>query len=738
MRSQMAALCDLAKLARSETASVGLFPKAAQIIRKATGTAEVLIVYAEDDEFLISRDGESPPLNDLSPRALTVVERNLKRTQGPVAFNLAGTRVQDFCDADSAADGQYLAFHVPTSEAASEMCVLRGPWPQNRGPGILRFMESALPSLILLCERSLNAERSARQRRDLETLANAAQILTRAENMESPLTDLASSIAAATGFSIVSMEVYDAERQRFILRVLSEFRWASSSLARIWKSAFDPDRPDKVRLAVLQSGEPELAYDLQHAEHLSENDRAFYRQALLASRVTVPMMFQDEPLGTMSFLSFEPQSFPPEQVDYLRSIAGQMAAALKAMRMYGELARSREEARQYARRIEGQQRKLRSQARQLRKMASTDALTAAYNYAGMHDNIDRCLAKAQREGTPLSVLVGDVDNFKLFNDTHGHLAGDEALKAIADVLRSSCRRYDVVSRCGGDEFIVVMPNTDRQGAARVARRIHQVLENAEFGPADAPERVPLRLAMGIAVFPEDGTTKDALIGHADAAMYESKGLGPAKLPADDEADDIDVANCPISAFSLLDGLVRAVDRRDHYTKAHAERNAELATLLGQTLGLSSEPLSALRIAGLLHDIGKIGIPDRILRKAGDLTDREREAMQQHVLLSERIIAGVPHVQEVLAAASSHHERFDGEGYPRGLKGDQIPLLGRILAVVDAYAAMTEDRPYRKALSREEAVGELRRCSGTQFDPAIVRVFISDILPRIESRKTRAA
>lgn len=721
-------------------ASVGLFPKAAQIIRRATGTAEVLIVYAQDDEFLLSRDGEAPPLNDLSPRALTVVERNLKSMQGPVAFNLTGGRVQDFCDADSAADGQYLAFHVPTSEGSSEMCLLRGPWRQGGVRGILRFMESALPSLILLFERSLNAERSARHRRQLEALANAAQILTRAENMESALSDLASSIAAATGFNTVSMEVYDADRQRFVLRVLSENRWASSNLARIWKNAFDPDRPDKVRLDVLQSGEPELARDLQHAEHLSENDRAFYKQALLASRATFPMTFQDEPLGTISFLSFQPQSFPPEQVDYLRSIAGQMAAALKAMRMYGELARSREEARQYAQRIEGQQRKLRSQARQLRKMASTDALTAAYNYAGMHDNIDRCLARAQRDGTPLSVLVGDVDNFKLFNDTHGHLAGDEALKAIADVLRSSCRRDDVVSRCGGDEFIIVMPNTDRQGAARVARRIYQVMENAEFGPADTPERIPLRLAMGIAVFPEDGATKDALIGHADAAMYESKGLLATRLPADDDddADDVDVANYPISAFSLLDGLVRAVDRRDHYTKAHAERNAELATLLGQTLGLSSEPLSALRIAALLHDIGKIGVPDRILRKAGDLTDKEREAMQQHVLLSERIIAGVPHVQEVLAAASSHHERFDGEGYPRGLKGDQIPLLGRILAVVDAYAAMTEDRPYRKALSREEAIGELRRCSGKQFDPDIVRVFINEILPRIETRKTRAA
>ncbi len=174
---------------------------------------------------------------------------------------------------------------------------------------------------------------------------------------------------------------------------------------------------------------------------------------------------------------------------------------------------------------------------------------------------------------------------------------------------------------------------------------------------------------------------------------------------------------------MLQGLVRAVDVKDHYTQEHSEVVTDAALLLGQQLNLSEETLRALRIAGLLHDVGKIGIPDHILKKPGKLTNEEYEIMKQHVVLSEMIIKGVPHLNDVLDAVAHHHERFDGRGYPHGKQAEAIPLLGRIMAIADAYSAMCMDRPYRKGLSWEQARTELERGAGSQFDPHLVPLFI---------------
>jgi diguanylate cyclase (GGDEF)-like protein len=713
MRNEMAAVRDLATAALSDRPSTEDLAQATGIVARATGVAEAMIVYARDDEFLSSHDGSERRLRDISEQALLVIQRNLTRMGSPLAFDLSAGRVEAFRNATGNTSGEFLAFHVPTTEGSSEMCLLRTAGPKRIGRRLPRLMESAAPALTLLLERLLNAERSRRQKGQLEAIGSAAQVLTRAKDMKAALTDQASSIASATGFDFVSIDVYDAAAGRF------------ASLAQVWLDVFDPDHPDELASSILASGEPRLIVDLQHDEKLSEGLRAFFKQSLLTSGAVLPMTFQDELLGTIAFVSYKPRTFAPEEVESMESLANQMATALKAMRMYDELARAREETQQYAGRIERQQGKLRKQAAKLRQLASTDALTGLCNYARWHATLERRLTRARTTGKPLSVIVADVDDFKLFNDTYGHLAGDEALRVISSAIGSACRRTDVIGRCGGDEFMIILPNTERQAASRVAK-------------ARATEAIPLRLAIGIAAFPEDGMTKDGLIGYADAAMYDSKTLPPADVASVGGEESPDQVGYPNSAFGLLDGLVRSIDRRDHYTRAHSENEAQYAVLMGEALGLSDESLRALRIAGLLHDVGKVGIPDRILRKPGRLTEDERETMQRHVLITERIVAGVPHLEDVLSAASSHHERFDGTGYPRGLRGEDIPILGRLLAVADAFSAMTEDRPYRKALPLSAAIRELRDCAGTQFDPDLVEIFISNVLPHIEQRPARAA
>jgi HD-GYP domain-containing protein (c-di-GMP phosphodiesterase class II) len=229
------------------------------------------------------------------------------------------------------------------------------------------------------------------------------------------------------------------------------------------------------------------------------------------------------------------------------------------------------------------------------------------------------------------------------------------------------------------------------------------------------------MSFGIAVYPSNGKLSQDLMAFADANLYQSKRHGGDTITLDDSSSE----ERPLKsgAFGVLDGLITAVDNKDHYTRKHSEDVTTYALALAESLGLSEETLRTVLIAGLLHDVGKIGIPDRILRKPGRLDEDEFAVVKQHAQLGEMIIQDVPNISDVLIAVGAHHERFDGGGYPRGLREDQIPLLGRILAVADTFSAMTTDRPYRKAMSPDEAVVELRRVAGSQLDPGLVELFL---------------
>jgi len=698
------------------------------------------MVYAEDQDFLIRQDGGGGPELEFSQNGLWILQRQLTQADGPVGFSLHGHRLEEFAPAETE-QREFLAFSIPFSGSSSEMCILRGPWDKKGWAAALRFVGAALPSLVVLFDRFLNAERAHRQRNQLAALASAGQLLIHSQDAAGALEDIATALAASTGYDFVSIDVYDASAERFVLRIINEARMSSGSLAQFWRDTLNPDHPDPRYVRVVQTRQPLLMPDLQNDERVPEPAREFFQRALLRSSALFPMLFQDEMLGVMAVVSFRPHTFPDEEIRYLQGLAAEVATALKAMRTHRELVESREWLQRYARRIERQQAKLRQQAKTLQEMASTDALTGLRNYGDLHDTTDRLLARAHNTAEPLAIIVADVDDFKLYNDTYGHLAGDSALKSIAEALSRACRPTDIIGRYGGDEFMVILPNTDQGRAVKVAERLLERVAQLQLRPEPGAEAIPLQLAVGVAVYPDDGTTKEELIAHADAAVYESKArpaLEEKITLAHEEGTDAELLRYPTSAFGVLHGLVRAVDRKDHYTKRHSEREAEYAVLMGQALKLSSQSQRALRIAGLLHDLGKIGIPDHLLRKPGPLSETERSVMQQHVILTERIVGGVPQLTDVLAAAVNHHEWYDGTGYPRGLKGEEIPLLGRILAIADAFSAMTMDRPYRKAMSWSVAIQELRRSAGTQFDAALVEAFINEVLPQIDQEKAKAA
>ena len=365
---------------------------------------------------------------------------------------------------------------------------------------------------------------------------------------------------------------------------------------------------------------------------------------------------------------------------------------------------------------------------ELRRLADRDSVTNLFNHRAIHRRIEEEVKRSERTGHEFSVVMMDLDGFKLFNDTYGHPEGDLVLRDVAALLVESTREFDVVGRYGGDEFIVLLPETSQAQARAVAERVRSALGGRPYASHDGGN-IPVRMSFGIATFPRDAKGCQQLVGSADVNLYLSKQQGGDLITASETEGGGSITK--VGQFGVLDGLVTAVDNKDHYTRQHSEDVTEYAVALAQRMGLSEDTIRTLRIAGLLHDVGKIGVPDRVLRKPGRLDEDELSTIKQHASLGEMIIKEVPNIAEVVAAVGAHHERFDGCGYPRGLRAQDIPLLGRVLAVADAYSAMTNDRPYRKALSAEQAKAELVRVAGSQLDPELVWGFLAVLEDRRE-------
>ena len=342
----------------------------------------------------------------------------------------------------------------------------------------------------------------------------------------------------------------------------------------------------------------------------------------------------------------------------------------------------------------------------LAEMASSDPLTGLRNHRTFQEDLGRELQRVARTGVPLALVLVDLDDLKTVNDTLGHQAGDERIRALADTLRATIRGTDFAYRIGGDEFAVILPDSRAWGALELAQRLRNALPGftATAGIAEAET-----LRSRDDLFREADM---ALLGakrlHQHAAIYTTEMDPEAGAPADDKHH----------TRTLASALARAVDAKDSYTRSHCQTVSQLCAVIAAELGFEGDRLARMRLAGLLHDVGKIGVPDAILNKPAKLTDDEYAVMQAHSVLGYEIVeaAGLP---EEARWVRHHHERVDGRGYPDRLAGDEIPLESRIILVADSFEAMTSDRPYRKAPGREFAVAELQRGAGSQFDGDVV-------------------
>ncbi len=351
--------------------------------------------------------------------------------------------------------------------------------------------------------------------------------------------------------------------------------------------------------------------------------------------------------------------------------------------------------------------------------ADHDPLTGLLNHRAFHKRYQEETARALREGTPLAVAVMDLDNFKFFNDAYGHAVGDDVLRRVAETLLNGCRPYDTLARFGGDEFALLMPNTTLGEATALTTRLRKKLASTGYRPLNLESPIPLTLSAGLAVFPEDGEEKQIVLEAADVRLMRTKTGGSD----DDSIESLrELLLHSHQGFLMLDALVTAVDNKDRYTRRHSEDVMRYAIQIASDLNLDKHAQHTLQVAALLHDVGKIGVPDRILRKPGLLTDEEIDAIRQHPMMGAVIVGAVPGFEETLEAIRHHHERWDGKGYPLGLAGCEVPLPARIMAVADAYSAMTMDRPYRQGKLPEDALRILLLGSGSQWDPDCVAAF----------------
>jgi diguanylate cyclase (GGDEF)-like protein/putative nucleotidyltransferase with HDIG domain len=411
----------------------------------------------------------------------------------------------------------------------------------------------------------------------------------------------------------------------------------------------------------------------------------------------------------------------PRELAHLGSVLNEMMSAIEARAA---------ELRRANKKLSDSNRQLRS----ARSEAATDPLTGLGNHRSFHKRLREEHARASAAGTPLGLIIIDLDGFKGVNDSRGHLAGDDLLRQVATAL-SVAEGRDHTYRYGGDELAVLVPGGDEERTMVAADSLRERI--AGLGGAAASK---ITASFGVACYPGCATTAEEMVYRADMAMYWAKSLGKNRVCS---WRDLSGAGGTPASYSgdrrgqtdLVSALSNALQAKDHTTRAHAERCSFFAAALAAELGLGEAEIADVRLASLLHDIGKLTVPDEILQKAGPLSGDEMNVMQRHPADGANMLPQTRALSGVFSAVRHHHERFDGTGYPDNLAGEQIPLTSRILLVTDAYDAMTSDRPYRAAMPEDAAMEELRRCSGTQFDPQIVEAFFRVLSRNRASRES---
>ncbi|MEW6171346.1 MAG: HD domain-containing phosphohydrolase, partial [Candidatus Omnitrophota bacterium] len=383
--------------------------------------------------------------------------------------------------------------------------------------------------------------------------------------------------------------------------------------------------------------------------------------------------------------------------------------------------------------------------KKLKQLALKDIHTGLFNHRYLEEIIDLEFHRAKRAYHPLSLILIDIDYFKSINDVYGHKFGDLVLKQFAIHLKKIVRRYDIIIRYGGEEFMILCPGTYRATALILAQRIldNIILEN--FG--DGKYKVKMKLTLAVASYPEDKVVNGmGLVEIVDKIMNKAKEHGGNRIYSSldikkkteiignniEEKGNVKILKEKLEKITKranqglaesIFAFAKTIELKDHYTGEHVEKTVQYTTEIARVLGLSKDEVERIRQAAMVHDLGKIGISEKILLKKAKLTKKEFEVIKKHPQIGVDIIRPIQFLHDIIPLIFYHHERWDGKGYPSGLKGEEIPFGARIIALADVYQALTSNRPYRKAYSKQKALKIIKESSGSQFDPKVVAAFL---------------
>ncbi len=622
-----------------------------------------------------------------------------------------------------------------TKESLAIMPEFRGLWEEEKAEISSHEIELFMPLIsrerligIMVLDKKVSGRYSLEDLHLLEEVASQVAVSMEKEYLREQLKDREEELSvinrcgAIITSSLDIQEEIDSIYNSFIteLKNVIEIDWASIALIedgylRILAlyteigSAWKPGEQMPLRgtgtewVTINKKAllEPDLAQSGQFITAKYHHDYGLRTIAYL------PLIAKGIVIGGFVVASRNPNAYSQRQLTILEQLASQIAMSIQNSRLYAEA----------------------------EEKARVDEVTNLLNRRSLDEYMVTEINRHSRYGGVFSLIILDLDGFKAFNDSYGHPAGDKLLKEIGKVLKAAIRSTDQAFRYGGDEFAVLLPSTPIDATSHVADRVRrQIALKTKAG------HIAITASLGLASWPADGVTPAEIIAAADTALYRAKREGGDRtycasgtlLELEDTSLSIMDNNKDGDTLSAIFALAETVDAKEHYSDSHWKRVKEYAVLLAKGIELDPDEIHKIETSALLHDIGKISISEKILNKPTPLTASEWEIVKTHPQVGVNIASRVPELAPCLAGILHHHEKYDGTGYPIGLKAEEIPLEGRILAIADAFAAMTAVRSYSEAMPVEEALEELKRCANIQFDPNLVEVFHNVIQSTMET------